>query len=604
MILRQLLTAVIHRIRSAVRNELAPLAHPSAFSWRVALVFAVIAGCAQLVYDANYFEMSVAKWAAPTGVSIAIFLVVFGALGRLSRRIRLRPSQVILCFVVVGLSRSLSVGAMAMLLEETDTMDWAFRVTGGVLLSPALLAVIASAVVRHDAHLAVVAELQNQRDQLIDIGQSIDATLARTEDEITMAVRAAIAPAIDALDAVLDKVAADTTSQSAVAALVSLVDDEVRPISHRLATQERYLPVLINSSQRPRRSRIPLPSRVVLADGIRPVLVAIFLFCMAAPTVIRHSSVYAAVPRLFWGAFVSWLVLGALKVVLRPIRTPAFLAVVLVAVVHALAEIFTVPYLQGNWLPLSQGERLVAVQVATVFGAMTTIAVVVDARRAATQSELERVVAELNTVVGMMGRRARLASTRLAHVLHGSLQGALHAASIRLSEAKLLDTALVQAIRHDIAVALDRIDDRTWGSVNLQQTLDEIVAIWSGHRTVLVNMPSDVVTGLACDRDADTATAEVVREAVNNALRHGRARTVDIDIRLIDNTDPSSTHRQYVQVTVTDDGSGWPIDAPLGLGTILFDDLCASWRHTDMGAGTQLVAAVGVSPLSSDADAN
>jgi hypothetical protein len=62
---------------------------------------------------------------------------------------------------------------------------------------------------------------------------------------------------------------------------------------------------------------------------------------------------------------------------------------VLVAVVYALAEIFTVPYLQGDWLPLSQGERLVAIELATVFGTMTTIAVVVDARTAATHSELE-----------------------------------------------------------------------------------------------------------------------------------------------------------------------------------------------------------------------
>lgn len=108
---------------------------------------------------------------------------------------------------------------------------------------------------------------------------------------------------------------------------------EVRPISQRLAGQDWYVPPLINRSQHSRRLRIPLPSRVVPAA--------------------------------------------------------ASLAVVLVAVVYALAEIFTVPYLQGDWLPLSQGERLVAIELATVFGTMTTIAVVVDARTAATHSELE-----------------------------------------------------------------------------------------------------------------------------------------------------------------------------------------------------------------------
>jgi two-component sensor histidine kinase len=588
------LMAIRYRARVAVHDELAPLAHPSTFSWRVAVVFAVISGPAQMVYDAEFYEMPIARWAAPTAGSIIVFFVVLAAFGHLSRRRRLSPVQVVLCLVVAGSARTLSVGAIAMSLEVVDSMDWAFRVTGGILLSPALLIVIASGFVRHDVHLAIVTELQVRRDHLLDVGQSIETALTRAEDEITMAVRAAIAPALDALDTVLDRVITDASSQPAVAALAQLVDDEVRPISHRLATQNRYVPTFIDQSRHPRRIRVPLPSRVTLADGVRPVFVAVMFFSVAAPTVVRYSPFDEAVIRLLWSAFVSCLVLSVLKAMLRPIRTPAVMAVGLVAGVHALAQIFTVPFLQGDWLPLSQGERLVGVQVATVVGVMTTVAVVVDARRTATQSELARVVADLNAVVEMMGRRARLASTRLAHVLHGSLQGALHAAAIRLNEATRPDAALVQTIRNDIASALERIDDRSWGGAGLRHTLDEIVATWSGHRALSVDMEPESAKVLARDRDADAATAEVVREAVNNALRHGQARSVFIEVRLIDNSEPSSPHRQWVQISVTDDGVGWPSGAYRGLGTILYDDLCTSWRHVDTGSGTQLIATVGV----------
>lgn len=157
----------------------------------------------------------------------------------------------------------------------------------------------------------------------------------------------------------------------------------------------------------------------------------------------------------------------------------------------------------------------------------------------------------------------------------------------------------MQTIRHDIAVALEHIDDRTWGSADLQHTLDEIDALWAGHRTVTVNLAPEVTSALAVDRDTDAATAEVVREAVNNALRHGRAHSITIDVRLVGDHDASS-HRQQVHVTVTDDGSGWPSDATGGLGHILFDDLCSSWSHIDTGAGTQLIATVGLVPPPGD----
>lgn len=598
------LTSIMHRVRGDVGSELAALAHPSAFSWRVAVPFASISGLAQMVYDAEHSDHSIIDWVMPTVASVSVYFAVFAALGRFSRRHSLKPAQVMLCFIVAGSARTMGVGAAAMVLDVAASMDWGFRVSAGILLSPALLVLLAIGVVRHDMHLDVVTELQTERDHLLDIGESMETALARTEDEITVAVRAAIAPALGALDAALDRVIADESSLSVVNTLSSLIDDEVRPLSHRLATQDRYVPVFSDRAREPRRVRVPLPSRVAMSDGIRPVFVALVFFCVAAPTVVRHSAFDIALVRLSWGALVSLIVLSVLKMIVSPIHTSAIAAVVLVAGVHALAEIFFVPILQGSWLPLSQGERLVGVQVAMVVGAMTTIAVVVDARRLATQRELVRVVAELNNAVEMMRRRARLANTRLAHVLHGSLQGALHAAAIRLTETKHPDSVLVETIRHDIAIALERIDDRAWGGANLQRTLDEIVAVWSGHRSVVAEVTPAAVAALASDTDADAATAEVVREAVNNAVRHGRARSVSIEVDMFDECENLASSRHCVQLTVTDDGSGWLSDAPRGLGTLLFDELCLTWRHIDTGGGTQFVATVGVHALLSDTRVN
>lgn len=596
------------RVFRVVREEIAPLGGPSALSWRVVMVFLPLVSLSQFVTDAGTTGTSRRLWLVASGVGAVVFVLAFSITKLVVRGRSLRPQLVVLAYAVAGTARTLTNGGMAAVLgldpspEVAEALglsparELTYRLVGGALLTPALMALIAVAVCRRDAHRRVLNELLIERDQLVDLGQSTDAALTRTELDLTMAVRAAIGPAVRALDEVLDRVAATSSAQPAIQALVRLVDDEVRPMSHRLAGTERWVPVVLDRELHPRRIRLPLPRRLALSEGFRPMLMAFLFVAVAAPTALRHAPIGAVALHLTGASLVCWLAGWATQAAVGWVRASVLWAVVAVATAHAATTAVVVQVIGGSWLHLDPGTRLSGIPVAAVAGAATTLAAAVDARRSATEAELVRVVADLQAVVDVIDRRARLVRARLAHVLHGNLQGALHAAAIRLAEAPHPDAALVQSIRGGIAAALAHLDDRGSGGATLRRTLDELVATWSWTRTIRVEIASEVEAVIIADRDADAATAEVVREAVNNAIRHGEARTVSIRLRLADSggalgEGPYST---YLEVVVEDDGLGWVQDSSRGLGTLLFDELCIGWQHADTETGTRVTALVGV----------
>jgi nitrate/nitrite-specific signal transduction histidine kinase len=77
----------------------------------------------------------------------------------------------------------------------------------------------------------------------------------------------------------------------------------------------------------------------------------------------------------------------------------------------------------------------------------------------------------------------------------------------------------------------------------------------------------------------------VLVEAVNNAVRHGRAAS--IDLTLAAGTDPSTLH-----LTVDDDGIG-PVQRPPGLGSALLDAMCdGDWGLARRPEGGSRLSAV------------
>jgi signal transduction histidine kinase len=137
---------------------------------------------------------------------------------------------------------------------------------------------------------------------------------------------------------------------------------------------------------------------------------------------------------------------------------------------------------------------------------------------------------------------------RLASLLHGRLQTRLLGCAMALEFADG-DAEAVEA-------ALERtrsILDEGWdpgGQAEGERTVDDVAAMWSGLAAVRIDVKTDR------DVVADSRVVEVVEELVLNAVRHGRARTVEVRV---------SDEGEHIVIRAVDDGHGG--DGRSGLGS-------------------------------------
>lgn len=579
-------------LAAALRTALAPLGSPGALSLRVGLIIFPLGIAATLMGEMAHYGGDPLPWAVAAALGQ---LAVLGCL-LLARRVLCRsgdpdPLAVLAAFAVAGVARSLVFAAAAVLLGALDGIDLAYRIAG-FAFNATFLAFIAWAVALHDRHHALVAELERARLRLAGRERTLDAELARAEAELSGAVRASIEPALHALDAALAAVTTETGGRAVLADVERLIDADIRPLSRRLAGEEPAVDAIDDPAEPRPTARVPLPRTMRLAEGFRPVFVATGFAIAAIPSAVRDfqpvelPGYLAATWLYFWATLAVGRRLAGARTV--PVARAAVVAIVAHGVIGAL-----VPFaLRAAGLPFPAGISPLAVGLTGVFAGTTVVlSHLVTARRARTEADLRAVNARLEEAVALIRRRRALVRRRLAYVLHGSLQGALHAAAIRLGTATAPDAALVTSIRADIAGAYARLgaDRPADGVPRTLAALDEMAGVWNGVRTLHTTVERGAEAALMDDPDTDGAVAEVIREAVNNAIRHGAARTVEIRVTPASGAPGRPT---ALTILVRDDGSGLGDPGRAGLGTRLFDELCTWWRHHDTGRGTVFEAEI------------
>lgn len=581
-------------LTQSVRHALAPLASPSALSLTVVVVFCPVLFLVQVPGNA------VAR-GGPFGLWVLAFVIGFVLLaaGILAARwIAARrggPSVGAVLWVYAGstLVQAVVFGLAATALGATSNPQITFRIMAP-LVNGTLLLVVGVAVASHAAHRQVIAELERKRARLLAMGPSLETELDRLQGELAAAVHESLDPALASLDAALAQAEAGGRTDATLDALDAIVDEQVRPISHELlvSTPRPDADGLTVAARMP--SRVPLPGRFALARGVRPTVAAVALAIGLIPSTVRDLDPAQGLAFLVTAPLVCWAVLMAAcyAVGAREVRTPVGIAVVVLLHVVAMAAAIAVVRAAGIAMPT--GIAGAALVFLAALGAFVVGAMLVAERRAESEAALREATGRLERAVALALRRQRLVRRRLAFVLHGSLQGALHAAALRVGEGAHLDQALVERIRSDVTAAVALIDaPRPIGDAcRVSAALDDLAAVWQGRRSVTADVATDVDAVLKHDPDADEAVAEVVREAVNNAFRHGGATRVDVSVAAL--RDAADMTARGVAICVRDDGRGDVGEVTPGVGSALLDDLCTEWARSGGCDGSTLRAEVAV----------
>ncbi len=151
----------------------------------------------------------------------------------------------------------------------------------------------------------------------------------------------------------------------------------------------------------------------------------------------------------------------------------------------------------------------------------------------------------------------------LGRLVHGTIQARLVSTALQIQLNPPPDPAqAIEALGEEIRATLDRHGEPPWN-----EALADLQDVWQEAITLDIHVADACTAALATDEVAAHALAETLREAVQNAVRHGGASRVSATVS------PANGH---LAVLVGDDGRPGPVGPP-GFGSHLLDGACVSW---------------------------
>ena len=514
----------------------------------------------------------------------AIFLLTARHLSRRTDPHRLGAPAIIALYLIAVLLRAPIVYGMdaSILTEPLPFFEsLKFQTLSGVVTIVATVSAAAAVGLTRERSM-LTAQLEAEQWRLRETADSMEGELREAERELRTRAREILEPELVEIRRMLEERLGQDGADVVADRLMSSVRDVVRPASHQLATPT-YLPARDIPAVVPVRFNV-FRDKMDVPAAIRPEwLVGVFLIFLATSVVALQDAWIRTLPTVL-----SLCAMGGLLVLVkhawpRRFRTmrvaSGFLLITLLYVAS-----FTAQYtLDSRFFGVS--NRFV--QPVTSFLVTTTVAVaftliaIHSEHAKSTRVKLVAVNSELTKLIARMRRQLWLCHRAVALTVHGQLQSMLVATAMRL-RLTADDTSNAADLRR-LDDVLTSISTPGLNSVTLLDTLDELREIWSGVVEIEYEISPEALARMYEDAGLATCASEVCREAVTNAIRHGGATSIQIEV---------SAMTAGLGLTVEDDGQGVAEDYHPGLGLTMMDQTCLSWTLVNGARGGATLQAV------------
>jgi len=479
-----------------------------------------------------------------------------------------RPVATLLALLMAAVLRGLVVALMAQPLITTSlAAELSYRLTAALLLQLGFLILIALLQNDRDDHRALVATLRERERQLIELDATAAERLAVMHRQLVDEVQASIDPELDRLLQGLDGRSARADTAASVQQITELIEHQVRPIGRRLAFTtigEVPIPAVASPYQT---SRTPLPRRLAVVDC---------LLTWPSVWVVFVASIIGAMRNAAGGQQVTFILgmtgttmLGLLLARRAAIRWAPPTAVTIAVVMGLNCALPTL----ALWVMYREGITgsnavVTAAAVGAAIGAFSAGYGAVNQGRLQAEQELQAAVVRLESSVNVLRQKAWVIRRQLGYFMHGALQGSLFAAAMRLASAESADDRAVESILLDVRRTLARLESATCADVDIEAALEDLTTLWSGTCEVDVELGEGERVELVARPETAACTAELIREGIGNAVRHGEATGVRVAIQSADG---------MLRIEVIDDGPRWSGQGTPGLGSRMRDEMCLDW---------------------------
>lgn len=373
--------------------------------------------------------------------------------------------------------------------------------------------------------------------------------------------------------------------------LKSLIDDVVRPISHKLG---REFEATRENTSAPTTTPIRWPTVIARAldtNPIHPLWLTIWTAFVSLQVVATAAGSQFLLPYLSSVAsFGLWFVLTRWMWALTSPHLPRAVRALTFSLLIATTPV-VVNYLLQLEFGLEFFNARVVIAAAFYFVVMAwslALVVAVSQLLKSTNSELITATDQLRRQLIADNISARHFEQAVSMVLHGPIQDAIAASLKRIQSmppGALPGTTERDIIRHHIEEALELLSETPGREYSIEKSVNELAQLWSGVVEIQLDCDKQTCALLDQTQTSSSIVIEVVREAVSNAIRHGDASRIHISIRLCaNNTD--------IYIAATNDGAPLPTEFSAGIGSKLLDDMTLGWSRKNEPNGVVLTATV------------
>lgn len=562
---------------------------PSALTWQTWAVAYAPSISTAVLHDRNLYGGTVFEWLLVAIVgALGAGAVLF--IGHLVLRGR-HPVVVLLgTFFLAGCVRGIGVGWSADLLGLVPDPQFGVRALSGGILGVFWLSVATLIVDGFRRHRATRLELEELEERSDSEHRAAVEELTR----LNTRARVEVTEQIRDVTEELHKRASVITSGELVATADRLHDlsaQVVRPLSHQAALHETT-PVPVPTKGK-RRGYSTILRDAVTVDPFRPGWTLALLLPSIMMTAVRGYGFMLGALGALWIAGMAALVLTvADKALRRRLRhIPLIIRAIVVAgvwFIAAAASAMPVSIASVRQLGPADawavfGIPLFAYVPVMCFG-LAIAGAITQAWALDEDSRRSRIEA-LTWQTQRLHQQVWAERTRLGRFLHGSIQSSLTSTAllIETSVAKEIDPgeiALQAGVR--LRSILDAAQATTKSSLTgaeVSETLHRIAQVWSRLADITIDIADSAERACALDVSAAEAVIEITREGITNAIRHGKADSVLVNI---------DDGGQDMLLVITDNGS-FGSATRIGLGTSMLDSMCTTWsRERSANGGTVL----------------
>lgn len=557
-----------------------------AASWATIVLYALPSFWVTLLFDRSrldggWIEWVVLAFAAYVATVAPIILARYTVL-RPSARVA-KPFTALGFYVLASITRAVAIvliGSLTGIMPERELTQIVATTPVHVIVWFVIISRGWEAIARHGR---AVRALDRARGILEEGAAAISAVVEHQREEAVTTIRRELSPALELIRGVSRSGLSRRSVDALVTQLSKTIDNVVRPLSEKLISSRESSDLTSHSRQSQRTLANFFPARVTVATANAPITIALLtVYCALLPGVRAYGWLAVLMILIPTACFI--VACGALLT-----RVTGYRQFALAGVATLLFFTYGLAGALGTTLAQTAAPAIpvnVSIQVGVI---IITIAIVLAIYRL-TLSGLHQVEAELREANLDLARknaelRQRLWVERsaLATTLHGPVQAAFQVAAMRIASARNLTVDELRDLENHITEAVAQLaSPETISRAAFEDAIMHIESIWGSIASVSIQADVRFVASIDEYPGTGRCVLEIVREAVMNAIKHGDARHIRVNV---------SRQGLNALVVATNDGHESSSVRP-GLGHRLLDELCLTWDLSQGPTETTLTACV------------